>query len=655
MRSSQPLQGSDLAGTVARHPWKVHPDAKGGYAFPVPLLPGNFVTSDTGTGFVHIAPSHGEDDWKLGKAYGLPVPDVVQDDGCYYPQVPIFAGISVLAQGKDGKYYSPATKPVLEAMKKVGALLNSGKIIHSYPHSWRSKAPLIFRTTPQWFISMDHENLRSKALEAINTTRWIPVQGRNRIHSMVESRPDWCVSRQRAWGVPITVFVNKTTGEVLRDQSVIDRVVAAVEAEGADTWFSSKPERFLGEQYRAEDYEQVHDILDVWFDSGSTHSFVLENGDWGLHWPASLYLEGSDQHRGWFHSSLLESCGTRGRAPYEAVLTHGFVLDEQGRKMSKSLGNTILPQEVIDKYGADILRLWVAASDYTEDLRIGPEILKTQVDIYRRLRNTLRYLLGGLEGFSESERVAYTEMPPLERWVLHRLWELDRLVRKTANNFEFHTLFSELHNFCAVDLSAFYFDIRKDVLYCDAPSSLRRRAARTVMDHLFVCLTRWLAPFLCFTAEEAYLARQQDGSVHLETFPDIPTMWQDEALAKRWATIRDVRRVVTAALEIKRAEKLIGSSLQAHPRVFVTKEQATALEGLNLAEIAITSDADLIVGEAPADAFVLPESKDIGVVFQMAEGEKCARCWKILPDVGNHQHPGVCGRCAEALSKMEKA
>ncbi|PKU22039.1 isoleucine--tRNA ligase [Telmatospirillum siberiense] len=648
------LPGSALAGTVLSHPWKTHPEAAGGYAFPVPLLPGDFVTNDTGTGFVHIAPGHGEDDWRLGQAHGIAVPDIVMPDGTYYPSVPLFAGQSVLAAGKKGEYYSPVAKPVIEAMKAVGALLHHGKVKHSYPHSWRSKAPLIFRTTPQWFISMQTNDLRAKALAAIDETRWVPAQGRNRIYSMVENRPDWCVSRQRAWGVPITVFVHKTTGEVMRDQAVIDRIAAAVEAEGADAWFTSPPERFLGNDYKSEDWEQVGDILDVWFDSGCTHAFVLENGGWGLPWPASLYLEGSDQHRGWFHSSLLESCGTRGRAPYDAVLTHGFVLDEEGRKMSKSLGNVVSPQEVVAQFGADILRLWVIGSDYSEDLRIGPEIIKTQVDIYRRLRNTLRYLLGALDGFSESERLDPARMPPLERWVLHRLSEMDGLVRQACKDFQFHNLFAELHNFCAVDLSAFYFDIRKDSLYCDHSADLRRRATRTVMDLLFTCLTRWLAPFLCFTAEEAYLARNpgSPGSIHLEPFFDVPESWRDDALARRWAKIRDLRRVVTGALEIERGAKRIGSSLQAAPQVVLAPDYEIDLDGLDLAEIAITSKIVLERGDIPSSAFALPDVPGIGVVFRTAEGEKCQRCWKVLPDVGTHAgHEGLCGRCADVVAK----
>jgi isoleucyl-tRNA synthetase len=655
------LKGTELAGTVANHPLKRHAHASGSYAFPVPLLPGDFVTNDTGTGFVHIAPGHGEDDWLLGKAHGIPVPETVLPDGTYHPSVPLFAGQSVLAQGRDGKYYSPVAKPIKAALQAAGGLLASGKMVHSYPHSWRSKAPLIFRTTPQWFISMDTNDLRRKALAAIDATRWVPAQGRNRIYSMVESRPDWCVSRQRAWGVPITVFVHKTTGEILRDQAVNGRIVAAVEAEGADAWFSSPLQRFLGDSYRADDYERVVDILDVWFDSGSTHAFVLENGPWPLKWPASLYLEGSDQHRGWFHSSLLESCGTRGRAPYEAVLTHGFVLDEEGRKMSKSLGNVVAPQEVVAQFGADILRLWVAGSDYSEDLRIGPEIIKTQVDIYRRLRNTLRYLLGALDGFSEAERIAVADMPQLERWVLHRLVELDGEVRRACRDFQFHSLFAELHTFCAVDLSAFYFDIRKDSLYCDHPDDVKRRAARTVMDTLFTCLTRWLAPFLCFTAEEAYLSRQPacQGSVHLDPFPSVPAEWRDDALAERWAAVRSLRRVVTGALEIERAAKRLGSSLQAHPVVYVDGQWSGAVDSIDFAEVCITSQITVKPSEQPAaeaspTPFALPgDVPGVSVAAASAEGEKCQRCWKVLPDVGRHGHAGLCGRCADVVDRRQ--
>lgn len=647
------IKGEQLAGTVCHHPLKHHPEAKGGYDFPVPALAGDFVTTDTGTGFVHIAPGHGEDDFHLGKANGIQVPDTVQPDGTYYPSVAIFAGQSVLAQGKNGKYYSPVAKPVIEAMTACGNLLAHGKVEHSYPHSWRSKAPLIFRTTPQWFVSMESHGLREKALKAIDDTRFVPDQGRNRIGAMIATRPDWCLSRQRAWGVPITVFIDKMTGQPLRDAEVMGRIVAAFEEEGSDAWYTSPPARFLGNNYDPNQFEQVFDVLDVWFDSGCTHAFVLDGGEWSdTTWPASLYLEGSDQHRGWFHSSLLESCGTRGRAPYEAVLTHGFVLDEQGRKMSKSLGNVVSPQDVVGVQGADILRLWVVGSDYSDDLRIGAEILKTQVDIYRRLRNTLRYLLGAVDGITEAEKLPVTEMPELERWVLHRLTEIDAGLKQACNDFEFHGWFNELHNFCAVDLSAFYFDIRKDALYCDAVSSPRRRAARTVMDLLLDTLCKWLAPFASFTAEEAWLARHpsEDGSVHLETFPVIPAAWQDEALAAKWDKVRAVRRVVTGALEIERVAKRIGSSLQASPALYVADAALRgALDGLDMAEICITSGLLLVDGAAPEGAFVLADVPGVGVLPSPAEGEKCQRCWKVLNEVGKHKHACVCGRCSDAV------
>ncbi|MCA1908044.1 MAG: class I tRNA ligase family protein, partial [Magnetospirillum sp.] len=649
------IKGEQLAGTICQHPLKNHADAKGGYDFAVPALAGDFVTTDAGTGFVHIAPGHGEDDFHLGRANNITVPDTVQPDGTYYPSVAIFAGQSVLAQGKNGKYYSPVAKPVIEAMKACGNLLASGKIEHSYPHSWRSKAPLIFRTTPQWFVSMESHGLRTKALAAIEATRFVPAQGKNRIGAMIETRPDWCLSRQRAWGVPITVFVDKRDGQPLRDPDVMARIVSAFEKEGSDAWYTSPASRFLGNDRNPDDYEQIFDVLDVWFDSGSTHAFVLEDGEWGdTIWPASLYLEGSDQHRGWFHSSLLESCGTRGRAPYEAVLTHGFVLDEDGRKMSKSLGNVVSPQDVVGTQGADILRLWVVGSDYSDDLRIGPEILKTQVDVYRRLRNTLRYLLGAVDGLSEAEKLPVAEMPELERWVLHRLTEIDAGLRQACDDFSFHGWFNELHNFCAVDLSAFYFDIRKDALYCDSADSLRRRAARTVMDILLDALCKWLAPFACFTAEEAWLARHpsEDDSVHLKTFPVIPAEWRDEALATKWGKVRAVRRVVTGALEGERVAKRIGSSLQASPTLYVDAEAAQAIDGLDMAEICITSGLLVAQGAAPEGAFALADVPGIFVVPETALGEKCQRCWKVLPEVGAHAHDGVCGRCSDAVAKQ---
>ncbi|MAZ35650.1 MAG: isoleucine--tRNA ligase [Thalassospira sp.] len=639
------FKGSDLEGTVAAHPFRGE-----GYEFDVPLLAADYVTTDTGTGFVHTAPTHGPDDYQTGLKYGLEIPEMVDGDGAYYPTVPLFAGKRIYDEnGKE----ADANEAVIAKLVEVGALLSRGRLKHSYPCSWRSKAPIIYRTTPQWFISMKDNDLREKALKAIDETRFVPEAGRNRLHSMIANRPDWCVSRQRAWGVPITVFINKNTREPLRDQGVLDRVYEAFCAEGADAWFTRDAQYFLGDKYDAKDFEQVTDVLDVWFDSGSTHAFVLEERQ-DLKWPADLYLEGSDQHRGWFHSSLLESCGTRGRAPYDAVLTHGFVLDGEGRKMSKSLGNIIAPQEVINKLGADILRLWVVSSDYHDDLRISHEIIERHSDIYRRLRNTLRFLLGNLDGFTEAEKVADNELPELERWVLHRLSKLDDLVRKTTEDFDFHTMFIELHNFCALDMSAFYLDIRKDTLYCDAPSSAKRRAARTVMDRVFDSLVRWLAPVLCFTADEAWRARYgADSSVHSETFNTVSDGWKNDVLAAKWEKIRKLRRVVTGALELERAEKRIGASLDAAPKVYATTEYVEALNGLNLAEIAITSDVELITGDAPEGAYTLEEVAGVGVVPALAGGEKCERCWQTLPEVGSHPvHKTVCLRCADAVDEM---
>jgi isoleucyl-tRNA synthetase len=636
--------GAELLGLRCDHPL-----ASAGYTAGAPVLNGDFVTTEAGTGFVHIAPGHGADDFELGKANGLEIPPTVDADGSFFPHVPLFAGSLVYtSEGKEGD----ANGKVIGALMETGALIAKGSLRHSYPHSWRSKAPLIFRNTPQWFISMDTNDLQKNALKSIESTNFVPASGRNRLLSMVENRPDWCVSRQRLWGVPLPIFVEKATGEPLRDPEVIERVAEAFETEGGDAWFTSDPARFLGERYKIEDYEQITDVVEVWFDSGCTHSFVLEARP-ELQWPASLYLEGSDQHRGWFQSSLLESSGTRGRAPYDAVLTHGFLLDEQGRKMSKSLGNGIEPQDIMNESGADIIRLWVVASDYTADLRVGPKILRYQIDAYRRLRNTLRFMLGALEGFSEEERLPEEQMPELERWVLHRLNEMDSVVRKGCESFDFHDIYKNLHNFCAVDLSAFYFDIRKDVLYCDLPESVHRRACRTVIDRTFDCLVSWLAPILCFTAEEAWLARDAgaEESVHLKLFPDVPESWRDTALAEKWSAVREVRRVVTGAIELERAGKRLGSSLQARPVVTIGRpELMEAVRSVDMTDIAITSDLTLIEGAPPEGAFTLEDVAGVGVTVEMAEGEKCERCWKILPEVGSFDSaPGTCGRCAEAV------
>ncbi|NOG70177.1 isoleucine--tRNA ligase [Roseicella sp. DB1501] len=618
------LKGAELAGAVAAHPlagWNA------GYDFPVPLLPGDFVTTEAGTGFVHIAPGHGEDDFNLGRAHGLAVPETVNDDGSFTVQAPGFTGLHVFK----------AHDAVYAACEAAGTLVAKSKLTHSYPHSWRSKKPVIFRATPQWFIAMDDANrIREKALAAIDATHFVPDQGRNRIGSMVAARPDWCISRQRAWGVPIAVFVERATGEPLRDPTVMDRIIAAFAEEGADAWYKpGAAARFLGKGRDPADYEQVMDIVDVWFESGSTHAFVLP--DHGLPFPADLYLEGSDQHRGWFHSSLLESIGTNGVAPFKAVLTHGFVLDEQGRKMSKSLGNVTAPQQVMQQYGADILRLWVMNSDTAEDLRIGPEILKQQAELYRRIRNSLRWLLGNLAGFEEGETVPYAELPELERWVLHRLTELDARIRKAAEDYDWTGVYPEIHNFCATDLSAFYFDIRKDALYCDGPDSHRRRSARTVLDVLHRCLCAWLAPVLVFTAEEAWLARfpDENGSIHLTDFPMVPEGWKDPALAERWAEIRRFRRSVTGDIEEKRRAGTIGSSLQAKALLrFAPEEPANVLTAEEWAEVLIVSQV------------TLTEAAETGETVEVAPGTKCDRCWRVLPEVGvSERHPTLCRRC----------
>jgi len=716
-----------------------HPLRGRGYDFDVPLLEGGHVTEDAGTGFVHTAPGHGREDFDIWTAHKVElearginptIPYTVDENGAFTEAAPGFTGKRVLTD--DGEK-GDANETVIKALIDAGMLIARGRLKHQYPHSWRSKKPVIFRNTPQWFIAMDKpiagaarsssplpvgerstpkasgegertsarvepphpaaarptsprwgevgaaasgeaqggDTLRQRALAAIKVTRWVPPQGENRITGMVESRPDWVISRQRAWGVPITLFVReKDDGavDILDDAGVNRRIAEAFEAEGADAWYAAGArERFLGERAN-EDWQKVDDILDVWFDSGSTHAFVLEDPK---HFPSLagirrkheggpdtvMYLEGSDQHRGWFQHSLLESCGTRGRAPFDVVVTHGFTLDEEGRKMSKSLGNGVEPQDVIKQSGADILRLWVCATDYWDDQRIGPEILKNTVETYRKLRNTIRWMLGNLAHFREEDRIKAAAMPELERLMLNRLAELDELVRRAYADFDYKRIFAALNAFMTVDLSAFYFDIRKDALYCDPISSVTRKGSLTVLEEVFRHTVTWLAPMLAFTAEEAWLARypSSEGSVHLELFPVVAKEWRDEALAEKWRKVRLVRRVVTGALEIERAQKRIGASLEAAPAIYVADTDLfAALVDVDLAEVGITSAATLVEGEGPAEAFRLDEVPGVAVVPTRAEGRKCARSWKITPTVGaDPEYPDVTPRDAQALREWE--
>ncbi|MDR0406947.1 MAG: isoleucine--tRNA ligase [Holosporales bacterium] len=629
------FKGKALENTICHHPWKGK-----GYDFAVPLLYGQHVNTEVGTGLVHTAPSHGVEDFEVGCQFGLEVPKLVTETGLYTEATPLFAGKSIFKVDTD----------ILTHLTQAQCLLAQASICHSFPHSWRSKAPLIFRTTPQWFISLDKTDLRKKALQAIEDVKWIPAQGYNRIKAFVENRADWCISRQRIWGVPLAIFVNKKSGDPLRDQAVIERTAHLVEEHGSAVWFTESPQAFLGEHYNAEDFTQIFDIVDVWFESGCSHAYTLETRT-GLRAPADLYLEGSDQHRGWFQSSLLESIGTRERAPYRTVLTHGFLLDEEGRKMSKSSDNGVDPMTIITQQGADILRLWVLSSDFKEDVRIGGNILKQQEDLYKRLRNTVRYLLGNLQGFKAQEAVSYTEMPALERWVLHRLKEIEQSVARAREIFDLNTLLAELHTFCANDLSAFYFDIRKDCLYCDSLTSPKRRACRTVLDQVFETLVRWLAPLIPFLAEEAWQIRQERSgqSICETTFISLPEDWRDETLGKQWQTVKALRRVLTGALEVARAEGKVRSSLAVTLEVFDPDKQFPESVLPDLADVAIVSQAQIRHEAVSAHAFTLQEVPAFGVHVHFAEGAKCARCWKIQQDVDGD----LCPRCQAVVCTGE--
>ncbi len=697
----------DPSGVICAHPFRAK-----GYAFDVPLLAGDHVTDDAGTGFVHTAPGHGADDFNIWLATGhkqSDIPYTVDEDGRFTNEAPGFEGLEVLTlEGKNLGKDGPANKAVIDALIEAGALLARGVLKHQYPHSWRSRAPLIFRATPQWFVALDkpfdvqgqdrrgaQKTLREICLAEIERVDWGQhrlgdQRDKNRMKAMVETRPDWLVSRQRNWGVPLAMFVRKDTGEILMDDAVDARIIAAMREGGADVWWATPAQEFLGPAYKAEDFEKIEDILDVWFDSGCTHAFVLGTRP-TLPYPADVYLEGADQHRGWFQSSLLESCVTRGRAPYDAVITYGFAVAEDGRKMSKSLGNGVEPQDVQKQYGIEIFRILVASADYRDELRIGKTIFEQSSETYRKLRNTLRYLLGGLKGFDESERVfpppragevspqategasplshaahdsspvnggATEALPLLERWLLHRLHELDGTVRRAYETFEFRHALSAIVEFCNVDLSAFYVDVRKDALYCDPRGALRRRACRSVLDEVFSRLTIWLAPIMPFTTEEAWLTRfPESESVHLRVIPPMPEHWRDDAAAETMARLRAARGVVTGALEVARRDKKIGAALEAWPVVHVADAEMLALlQSVDFAELCITSGVTLLAGEGPADAFRLAETPGVAVVVEKAPGVKCARSWKYFdPATADPAYPDITPRDAEAVREWEKS
>tara|TARA_Y100000591_G_scaffold81521_1_gene68644 strand:+ start:2872 stop:5586 length:2715 start_codon:yes stop_codon:yes gene_type:complete len=603
------FRGKNLEGTICSHPF-----LEIGYDHDIPMLEARFVTTEQGTGIVHCAPSHGPDDFNLCLNNGIKAIETVDGDGRYTNNVALFEGTHIFK----------ANPIVIEKLKSQKKLLKNGELVHSYPHSWRSKAPLVHRATPQWFISMDSHKLRVKALKAIDDTTFYPSKGKERLKSMIESRPDWCVSRQRVWGVPLPIFINKKDGKILVDDEVFENIAKIYEKEGSDCWFSDDPQKFLGNKYKSEDYEKLSDIVEVWFDSGSTHSFVLEKRE-DLKWPASMYLEGSDQHRGWFHSSLLESCGTRGKAPFESILSHGFVVDGKGLKMSKSLGNVIAPEDILKKYGADILRIWVASSNYAEDLRIDYSILDQHSESYRKIRNTFRYLLGNLNDKIENidfQKVQVKELPELEQFMLHKLYELNVKFHQYFKNYDFHNLYKELLNFCTVDLSAFYFDIRKDTLYCDPKNSKKRESCLLLLNLILNALLKWFAPILSFTTEEIYqLISNRKKSIHLETFLEFPKKFQNSELNVKWSQLLEIRDSCNLSIEEKRASKEIGSSLEAALTIGLSKKKLSLVEGMDLAELFITSSVDVNANQE--DKIIVKTVK--------ASGNKCPVCWKISP------------------------
>ena len=633
------FKGDLLYGTICYHPLN-----NLGFKQEIRLLPADYVTDDAGTGLVHTAPGHGLDDFYLGKKYGLSTETTVNENGTLVDTLPYFKGEHVFK----------VNPKVIEELKKSGNLLSTSTIVHSYPHSWRSKSPLIFRTTTQWFISIDP--IRQKLLEEIKNTEWYPSSFINRIYSMVEKRPDWCISRQRIWGVPIALFINNKTNEVLIDDDVFNKVLETFRNEGIEAWHSRPISFFLGDKYNPEDFSKVTDTIEVWFDSGCSHRYVLENRP-ELTWPADLYFEGSDQHRGWFQSSLVESVLTSGRAPYKKVATNGFLLDKDGRKMSKSLGNVIAPTDITKKFGADVLRLWCINGDYSEDMRIGEEIITRNQDVYRRFRNTLRYLLGVLSDYDPNDEVSYEQLPILEKFILNKLYYCNVLLKESINNFDLQKFYTELHTFCANDLSAFYFDIRKDTIYCDSKDNIIRKSSLTVMNHLFICLVHWLAPLLSFTAEEAwqvYPLNKLKKSIHLQEFPSIPEVWKNDEIEKQGQLLQSIRKVINGAIEVERLAKTIGSSLEANILVYTNDNTVyKELNMIDIKELAIVSSAKVILAKAPYPV-VINEDLHIGVIVQKSEYKKCDRCWKLLNNVKEYNNEygniNLCERCKKIVS-----
>ena len=611
------FKGSEFKGTICNHPF-----VNLSFNYDVPMLDAQFVNLDQGTGIVHCAPSHGPDDFNLCLKNNIPSLYTVDNAGLYTKEIPHFTNTHIFK----------ADPIIIEKLKEQNKLLKNDKLNHSYPHSWRSKAPLIYRATPQWFISMKKNDLRNKAIKAINETIFYPKKGKERLLSMVEGRPDWCVSRQRVWGVPLPIFVNKKTNEPLRDKKVIERIASIYEKQGSDCWFTDDSKIFLGDEHNPDDYQKLNDIVEVWFDSGSTHSFVLEKRK-DLKWPADMYLEGSDQHRGWFHSSLLESCGTRGKAPFDSILSHGFVVDGKGMKMSKSMGNVIAPDEILKNYGADILRVWVASSDYAEDLRIDKTILAQHAESYRKIRNTFRFMLGNLKDKHEQqnfEKLDLKEFDELEQFILHKIYHINKSVENNLKNYSFHKLYKELLNFCTLDLSSFYFDIRKDVLYCDSLNSKKRKNCVKVLNIILESLIKWFAPILVFTTDEVYsLLNDGKKNIHELSFVKVPNKWENKKLNEKWDHLFKIKQEANIAIEEKRSSKEIGSSLEADIKIFVNKKNYELLKNLDLAEYFITSKAEKI----------LSEEVEIKIEVNKAKGNKCPRCWKILEQ--------SCSRCSQ--------